>query len=148
MDQTRPLRASERLKHLESEDARLAWLGVVRDVVYYLTHLAFLLAAGAFCAFLGSDDPSGIDDSMLYLVLLVLVLLGVPILVLALVGAERAPAWSALLFLGLVAVWPLPDLHLALVPASVWLVVQACLLAWCILRRIKGRDGVLRRGRG
>ena len=133
------MRATERLRQMESQEAKRAWMHTLRDAVYYAVHGLFLLAGAFLYRVLACDDPSTVDDSMIGPAGAICMLLAIPLLGLVMAGARPTPLASALIP-PLVNFWlPWRDVHDAAIPTLVWLILHAVVLVYCVIRRPASR---------
>ena len=129
------MRATERLRQLESQEAKRPWLRTLRDAIYYVVQVMFVLAGAMLYLLLSSDDPSTVDDSLIVPSLAICVLLAIPLLGLVMAGAQPAPLASALIPPLVIFALPWRDVHYAAVPTLGWLILHVVVLILCIIRR-------------
>lgn len=130
-----PMRATVRVRHLESQEAKRAWMHTLRDVIYYVVQVIFLLAGAWLYLLLSCDDPSTVDDSLIGPSMGVCMVLAMPLLGLVMAGARPAPLASALIPPLVIFALPWRDVHYAAIPTLVWLVLHAVVVIFCIIRR-------------
>jgi hypothetical protein len=129
------MRATDRLRVIEAQDAKHAWLRAVRDVAAWSLLVAHLLLGVLLVDLLFCTDPSTVDDSMIGPVLGLMLLVGFGLLGLVIGGARPLPTASATIPPFVLFSLPWRDIHYAAIPTSCWMAVHMCVLVWCIVRR-------------